>query len=355
MSQQDEIRKAFANQHAYCIHNDAPITGRICEAIFNSVNGDTDLGQRILSWPGSPLADALPLRVAGGIHALHLSGRAPALAELYAGERRALDRAEDIIATIMTEYGAELMLWLDGPPQTNEAGRSSNFIAGFLWLASQKLPPQFEILEIGSSAGLNLLIDQYHYNLGGITVGPADAALRFLPEWRGPPPPDEKFTIASIKGCDIAAVDLRDPEQALRLTAYIWPEHKVRAERMKKAIEMVHASPPDLVNASADDWIEEQLKKPQKSRETRVLMHSIMWQYLPGDVRTRIKAAMEKAAAKATPDRPLAWMSLEANRETYKHELRIKISTGGGDHSASEFVHLARAHAHGAWVEWTGA
>jgi hypothetical protein len=36
-----------------------------------------------------------------------------------------------------------------------------------LWLAGQGLPPRFECLEIGSSAGINLMIDRYFYDLGG--------------------------------------------------------------------------------------------------------------------------------------------------------------------------------------------
>ena len=46
------------------------------------------------------------------------------------------------------------MPWLDGPPQTNEAGRSANFAAAFLWLVDQGLPADFELMEIGSSAGI---------------------------------------------------------------------------------------------------------------------------------------------------------------------------------------------------------
>ena len=36
------------------------------------------------------------------------------------------------------------MPWLDGPPQTNEAGRSANFAAAFLWLVDQGLPADFD-------------------------------------------------------------------------------------------------------------------------------------------------------------------------------------------------------------------
>ena len=76
-------------------------------------------------------------------------------------------------------------------------------------------------------------------------------------------------------------------------------------------------------------------------------MHSIVWQYVPADQQARVTAAMEKAGARATPDRPLAWMALEANRTTHHHELVLRYWPGG---EAAQTI--AHAHAHGAWVEW---
>ena len=40
-------------------------------------------------------------------------------------------------STVDTANVEALLPWLDGPPQTNEAGRSANFIAAMLWLADQ--------------------------------------------------------------------------------------------------------------------------------------------------------------------------------------------------------------------------
>ncbi|WP_109356435.1 DUF2332 domain-containing protein [Sphingorhabdus sp. EL138] len=350
MSNQQKIQDAFTNQIEYCRSNGAPITGRMVEAIIGALDESTELGRQVLGWEGNPLADALPLRVAGGFHALHLAGQHGQLSAIYEGAEQAAKDAEQIIAATIETDEAALLPWLDSPPQTNEAGRSSSYIAGLLWLTDQGLPPRYELLEIGSSAGLNLMIDRYHYTLGGVSVGPEDASLSFMPDWEGAPPPDAPFTFESLRGCDIAPVDLADPAQARRLTAYIWPEHTVRFERMKTAIEMVNDRPPNLEGASADDWMIEQLARPQTAGVTRVLVHSIVWQYIPKAGRDRIKQAMEEAGTRATAERPLAWLSLEANRETYRHELIVRHWPDG-----SEPVKLGEAHAHGAWVKWLGA
>ncbi|MDB5724315.1 MAG: hypothetical protein JWQ16_1069 [Novosphingobium sp.] len=340
------VREAFANQVDYCRENGAKFTARIVAAIAGQLDA-ADPGpfiEKIRDWPGHALADAVPLRSAGGIHALHLAGTAPELAPIYAGE--AADELA-IVGDVARRHAQTLLPWLDGPPQTNEAGRSSSFIAAMLWLAGQGLPPRFECLEIGSSAGINLMIDRYAYDLGGVKVGPENAVMSFAPEWRGPPPPNREIALASLKGCDVAPVDLSDPAQALRLKAYIWPEHTVRFERFAAAIAAATERAPDLVKMNAADFVEQELARPQEAGTTRVLMHSIVWQYVPDDQQARVTAAMEAAGRRATPERPLAWIALESNRTLLSHGLTVRCWPGDGHAQL-----LAAAHAHGAWIEW---
>lgn len=285
------VATAFANQVAYCEAGGAPITARVVAAIAAVLASPAQgaLLDRVRGWQGAPLADALPLRVAGGLHALHLAGTAQELAPIYRGEE-AGDAA--IIAAVIAAHEDALLPWLDGPPQTNEAGRSANFIAAMLWLADKGLPPRFQCLEIGSSAGINLMLDRYACDLGGVRTGPEQPVMHFAPEWHGSPPPQREIAIVSTRGCDVAPVDLTDPAQALRLKAYIWPEHRVRFERMDAAVRAASESRPDLVHMSAADFVEAELAKPQQAGTTRVLMHSIVWQYVPQDQQARVTAAM---------------------------------------------------------------
>ena len=341
------VTAAFDNQVAYCREAGAQVTARVCAALGALVTGAAGgaVLARVRAWPGAPLADALPLRLAGGVHALHISGAAPSLAPIYADAAGVDDAA--VIGAVLLAHEAELLPWLDGPPQTNEAGRSANFIAAMLWLAGQGLPARFECLEIGSSAGINLMLDRYRYEVGGRAVGPASAAMRLVPDWQGAMLPDVAIEIASARGCDVAPVDLTDPAQALRLKAYVWPEHTERFARIEAAIAEARRRPPELVCQNAADFVEEALARPQAAGTTRVLMHSIVWQYVPQDQQARVTAAMEAAGARATADRPLAWIALEANRVLHRHEMVVRHWPGDG---APQL--LARAHPHGANIEW---
>jgi hypothetical protein len=343
MSTEAENRRSFHVQARYASEMAAPITARVCEALADALDRNSATGGRVLDWSGEPVADALVLRLVGGLHALHRARVNPALSAVFEG--RTVDGVTAVLADAVRRHDAALLPWLDGPPQTNEAGRSAGLMTGLLHLA-ERFGPRVELLEIGSSAGLNLLIDRFWFDLGGVRVGSADARLAIVPEWRGPPPPDPSLEIVSVRGVDVAPFDVRDPAQAARLEAYCWVDAAERLQRLETAIAMVREHGVALEQEDAADWVEARLTEPQDAGVTRVLMHSVVWQYIPAERRGRIRAAMEAAGARATTERPLGWVMMEPNRDLHRHEVRV-----GGHPGARPMELVALTHAHGAWVE----
>jgi hypothetical protein len=344
-----DVREAIAWQANHADKADAPITGRVVRAELAILDTPTELARRMNAWPGLSLEDAMPLRVAGGLHWLHLSGEErERLAPVYAGEVTDQAAVDEIVAAVAVAWDAKLAPWLDHPPQTNEAGRSSSVMAGLLWL-SRRLGPKFEMNEIGASAGVNTMMERYRYDLGGVAVGPADSPMQLKPEWRGDPPPASAVEIVAIRGSDIAPIDLSQPAEALRLKAYAWVDAPERMARIEAAAQLAAEKPPLLERKDAGDFVEERLETAQQAGVTRVLYHSVMWQYLPETTRRSITAAMEQAGALATTEKPLAWVRVETNRETFRHELSVRYWPGG-----EEPVLLSEAHPHGAWIAWRG-
>lgn len=349
MAGEDNNRGAFRIQEFYCAKNGAPIYARLCAAIAGGLTRGSRVGARILDWPGEPTRDALPLRFIGGLHALVRAGKDAGLAAIFAGETTDLDAIASDLNRALATHDDALLPWLAGPPQTNEPGRSGSLMTGLLEVA-RRHGPKIDLLEIGSSAGLNLLIDRYAFDLGGTTVGLADAPVTLTPDWSGPPPEPARIELVSVRGCDIQPLDATDPEVATRLLAYVWPEMPVRFGRMERAIAMQRAKPVDLVQADAADWVEARLAEPQTEGVTRTLMHSVVWQYLPEATADRVRAAMAAAGARATVERPLAWVTVEPNRAFAEHVVRVKSWPGDGEWSV-----LATAHAHGAWIKYGAA
>lgn len=340
------VTEGIRVQAEHCRRNDAPVTARIIEAQLALIKGGTRCGERIAHWLGLPLEDAMPLRFTGGLHHLHLTGDDHRLAPIYEGKIVEQGKIDAIISAITADHDERLLSWFDSPPQTNEAGRSASFIAGLRWL-SGKVGSCFEMNELGASAGINTMMDRYRYDLGGLCSGPERSPMKIRPEWRGPPPPADLFEIVGIQGCDQAPIDLSDPDAALRVKSYVWPENAARLERMDAAIALAAVKKPDVVKADALDWVQERLSTPQQSGVVRTFNHSIVWQYIPSDRRNKITAAIEGAGRRATADRPIAWMMLETNRATFRHELTVRYWPG-----PEQWVVLAEAQAHGSWIQW---
>ena len=336
--------ESFTTQAAYCEANGAPVTAALCRALASAVDKTTRTGAAVLAWSGHPVHDALPLRLASAVHGLWRAGSAPTLASLFGGGGDAESNAA-VLRGVLLRHDAELLPWLDGPPQTNEVGRSAQLMTGLLEIAARH-GPCIELLEIGSSAGLNLMLDRFRIELADVVTGPHDAPLTLTPEWCGPPPPAVAINILTTRGVDVAPVDATTELGARRLLAYVWPDHPARVTRLTFALTMLRAAPPRVDTDDAVAWLAARLAEPQAAGVTRVLMHSIVWQYLGKARQQRITAAMEAAGALATAQRPLGWVRVEANRTVHKHEITLRSWPG-----FRKSILLGHAHPHGFWVE----
>lgn len=340
MATEENNRGAFRIQEFYSRKMATPIYADMCAALADGLTRESRTGARVLDWPGEPTRDALPLRLIGGMHALVRAGADAELAAIFAGavSVEALNRA------ILRNDDA-LYPWLDGPPQTNEPGRSAALIVGLIEIA-RRHGPRIEIIEIGSSGGLNLLIGRYRFDLGGAVLGPADSPVTLTPEWRGEAPVLPPIEILSTRGSDIQPLDVADPAVEARLSAYAWPEQPERFARLTAAIGMIRDHGIALEQSDAAPWVEARLAEPQEAGVTRVLMHSVVWQYLPEASAERIRIAMAVAGERATAERPLGWVAMEPDRALGEQVVSVKSWPG---HAEWEVV--ATAHAHASWVK----
>jgi hypothetical protein len=339
----DIVRQSFNKQAEFCRKLQSPLTATVVETLGDILDENTRTGARALAWPGDPLGEVVPLRLAGALHALARSGDDAELSALYT---RQDGDFSGILHRVLREWDEWLYPWLDNPPQTNEVGRSGALMAG-LMVAAKILDMPIELLELGASAGLNLNLDRFHYDLGGLVAGPTDSKVRLSPEWRGNAPQGQWPHILSRTGVDQNPLDVGDDAVAQRLIAYCWPDQQERLARIEAAIELTRTFPPQVDSGDAADWIETRLREPQTDDCARIVMHSVFWQYVPAPAQTRIEAAILGAAERASSARPLGWLSFEPNPgELGPMQLRLKLWPSGED------LHLATSHPHGTWVEW---
>ena len=94
------VGDGILEQAVHVANNNAPVTARICRALLPLMTSDTDTGRAIARWSGKVLADALPLRVTGGLHHLHLTGADQRLADIYSGKITDQDQIDAIFSQI---------------------------------------------------------------------------------------------------------------------------------------------------------------------------------------------------------------------------------------------------------------
>ncbi len=313
MTTEQTVRTAFADQARWCDQLGSPFTAQLMRVLGESLHPGTPVADRVLGWQGDPnaMADSVPLRLAGALHALVRAGQAPDLASLYppAPLPDGPLLARTALATLAT-HNETVLETLEYAPQTNEPGRAAALYAGLLYVAAL-YPWPIELLELGASAGLNLIPDRYRYTFGRQGYGDPASPVHLAPRWTGPAPPQARVEIVERRGCDLNPLDIQDPEQRARLLSYIWPDQIERLARAEGAVALALQDPPRLDQADAADWLDIQLATPRPPQTTRVVWHSIAAQYFPKAVQMQIATALQAAAAKATPEAPLAHLAFE--------------------------------------------
>ena len=280
----------------------------------------------------------VPLRLFGGVHYLVLAGIEPdALSGTWDDFRAALEAERDFLSRFVAEQGV----------QTNEVQRCFALLPAFLTLAREHGAEPLDLLELGPSAGLNLLWDRYAYSYA--RGGWGSSRLVLGGEERRPVPARVLATEAAVgrrRGIDLNPVDVTTEHGARLLRAFIWPGRKERAARLDKAIAILRDDPPELVRGDYVELLPAFLAERSDEALT-VVFQTASTGYIGSERRAELRSLLEEAGR----DGPLGWVSTRAAEERQEsrddsYELEVALWPGG------ERRFLLRCDFHGNWVEW---
>lgn len=139
--------------------------------------------------------------------------------------------------------------------QTNEVQRSWVLLPLFLHAAGDR---DVHVVELGASAGLNLVFDRYRYRYEAGEWGPEDAPLALTGEERRPLPAQllaRRVGVRSRVGIDLDPVDVSTEEGARLLRSFVWAGQEERLSRLDRAIEALRADPPELLRGDVVDQL----------------------------------------------------------------------------------------------------
>lgn len=348
--------------------------GVIYPAICRGVADDTAVLSLL---DDTPLPQRRPLLLLAAVHFLLLSGVDHPLAAYYdtvADVRGTpFDPSAGDVVAVFIAFCKDHRLDLERviatrTTQTNEVGRCTALLPGLCHIASlYEEDAPLSLLDLGTSAGLNLLFDDYAYTYrsasddGVLTAGSIGSAvsiecsarddLRSLPDLHLP-------TMGERVGLDLSPLDPFSDDDVLWLLACQWPDNPIRFGRLRGALANVRASdrPPRLERG---DMVTDLPRVAWSIAGTNplVVFHSWVAAYL--DENQQRTLAAEVGALGAT--RPVHHLYCETPFETPGLPTPPSPVPREGPDLATALVHigpngdperLADTHPHGYWIRW---
>lgn len=324
---------------------DAPLYVRFAEGVAE----DEALKALALNArPGQPLANIL----FAAVHFLLLRGADDPLRRHYPnlnGGRRVEGEDPFPLFAAFCERHRDALLPLirSRVTNTNEVGRCGVLNAGFREVARLGGEP-LHLIEIGPSAGLNLIWDRYGvcYRRGTqtfLTEVPG-ARLTLDVELRGDrvPPLGGAPRVASRVGLELNPVDLSSADDRDWLRALVWPDQIGRFARLEAALAIYHDARPEIRVGNALDLLPEALAQVPQN-ETVCVYHS----YVTYQFTAEMRAALDDILTVAGLRRAVWRLRYEGSRSN-ENSLGLRRYRDG----IREERMLAKAHPHGAWLEW---
>jgi hypothetical protein len=230
--------------------------------------------------------------------------------------------------------------------QTNEVRRCGCLLPAFTHVAQQAEGRPLAMVEIGASAGLNLLWDRYGYDYGiGRGIGDLRSPVQITCTLHGdqrPMLPETLPPVGMRLGLDLNPIDVCDPDAVRWLRALIWPDETGRAEILQQASQVARLDPPRLLAGDAVDLLPEVLRTISAD-QTLCVFHTHTINQFPLQARSRLSALLAEHAAR---------------QDLY----RISIEWLGHGDPCLELASwqagvvtehlLAHCDAHGEWLEW---
>jgi hypothetical protein len=240
--------------------------------------------------------------------------------------------------------------------QTNEVGRCAALLPCLATVAERARQP-LAVVEVGASAGLNLLFDRYRYVFGsGLEVGAGDSDVVLRPRVHGGRvPPLSMPEVPWRMGLDRQPVDVTDEAAVRWLRSCIWPEQRWRIELFERATAVARRDRPRVEKGDVYKTLPAVVRRTP-GQAALCVVHTALLGYLPDQQR------FVELLAELARERPLWWVSGEgsglvaqlaapppsvpAEGVSFLYGV-VPLGVPGEQPRA-----LALAGAHGAWLEW---
>jgi hypothetical protein len=230
--------------------------------------------------------------------------------------------------------------------QTNEVRRSIYLLPAFIRICQFFPGREFALVELGTSAGLNLLFDEYRFQFRRRPPFWESGFERRSPGYPTRPPQTAHDNDARQSNCfpdwnRLKPVDIGNEAEVEWLRSLIWPEHRDRAELLEEALAVRRESD---VQVHAGDGVAmlRSIIEPLPVQVVPIVSHTHVANQLRAE--SRVELLRHIAGFGVTRD----FVHLHNNIEPHLH-----ATIWSGDARAD--LPLALVDGHARWVEWLDA
>lgn len=334
---------------------DDDLYGRIADAVVGS-------GESLDVFENVPSEKREPVLLFAAVHYLVLAGEGGALSRFY--DAPADPRSLDGVGSAFVDFGHEnsdilTEIMMERSVQTNEVNRCIGLLPA-LNIVHRETSRPLALVEVGASAGLNLLFDRYRYDFGSAgVVGQPGAAVRLSTEVRGQRPPVAPALppVEHRIGVDLAPVPIDDDDAVLWLRACIWAGEVAREQRLTAAIGLARRERPEVRRGDAVGLLSTIAHEAPDDLEL-VVWSSWVLGWMATDHRGRFAESLRRVAG----ERPVWLLSLEKDGVVAGvppiSDLPKDASVLGLQRITPEGAEggvLAVMHHHGGWIDWRDA
>lgn len=318
-------------------------SSQLYEHLALKISGDDELLE-VASYARS--GQPVPNLLFGAVHFLLLKGKTHELRKYYPSivayplkAESAFPHFRDFCLT----YKQEIIPLLEQKRvQTNEVRRCAYLYPCFCSLYQQLKKP-LALIEIGTSAGLQLIWDLYRYSYGdGRTYGHSLSAVHIESEIRGEIQPfllPESPSVALRIGVDLHINDLANREDELWLKALIWPEHKERVKLLEQAATLLKTQSVQLVEGDGISLLPNIAS--QIPEDTVIcVFHTHVANQIPEHRKKELIAHLKKIGSKREV--------FHLYNNMWDRNLHLDLVTGDKENS----LVVAETEAHGRWFRW---
>ncbi|MGO4109857.1 DUF2332 domain-containing protein [Paenibacillus sp. YAF4_2] len=294
------------------------------------------------SKPGQPIPNLL----FGAVHYLLLNGTEHELAQYYASivkEPEESSGAFKWFRLFCKQYENEIIPILENKlVQTNEVRRCAYLYPSFCYIHSLTRKP-LSLIEIGTSAGLQLLWDKYSYSYNSSPVyGNEHTSLIITSEIRGDNQPflfEKSPPVTSRVGIDLHVNNLNHAEDYLWLKALIWPEHKERIAYFQAAAKCLTRYQVELLEGNGVELLPHMISNISDD-STICIFHTHVANQIPLEEKIRLCEYI-KALGKQRD-------VFHLYNNMWDTDLHLDYYFNGIEHK----ITLAETEGHGRWFRW---